>query len=91
MTVLLIMPIEQKKKDLLQEKKSDEFDVLLHGSTGHLEVRLPVLVHAYEMLIVNLRRYANCTITTSLEGPSSKNSMAKCMLISSMLSRNWML
>jgi len=53
MTSLLILAIEQKKKDLLQEKKSDEFDVLLHGSTGHLEVRTPVLVHAYEMLIVN--------------------------------------
>jgi hypothetical protein len=33
------MVLEQKKKELLREKKPDEFDVILHGSSDHLEVR----------------------------------------------------
>lgn len=39
--------LEQKKKELLQEKKADEFDVLLHGSSDHLEVRAILLLFVH--------------------------------------------
>lgn len=88
----LTTTVEQKKTELLQEKKPEEFDVLLQGSSDHLEVSVSQLTGALnEWLMENLRQSGRYMATMSHEEASSRRSMVKFTPISKTSNRSSML